>query len=170
MHLLPLLLLLLLHVLLDVVFALALFFSIKRRLLLLLLLLLLLQVLYDVDFALALFFSANWLLWFWLAEDRLRYVFSLMSLIDAITIIPAFVLYRLEVCVNNMSLVTSTTILCGVECICVESFAILCRIQSCVLLSSLGCNKLLHHAINRVLGHHGYVISVMLLCITQCGK
>jgi hypothetical protein len=56
-----------------------------------------LQVLYDVDFGLALFFSANWLLWFWLAEDRLHYTFSLMSLIDAVTIIPAFVLYRMEV-------------------------------------------------------------------------
>jgi glucan phosphoethanolaminetransferase (alkaline phosphatase superfamily) len=63
-----------------------------------LLLLLLLQVLYDVNFALALFFSANWLLWFWLAEDRLRYVFSLMSLISAVTIIPAFVLWRMKVC------------------------------------------------------------------------
>jgi hypothetical protein len=32
----------------------------------------------------------------WLAEDRLHYTFSLMSLIDAVTIIPAFVLYRTE--------------------------------------------------------------------------
>jgi hypothetical protein len=30
-------------------------------------------------------------------KDRLHYTFSLMSLIDAVTIIPAFVLYRMEV-------------------------------------------------------------------------
>lgn len=55
-----------------------------------------LQVLYDVDFSLAIFFALNWLFWFWLAEDRLRYVFSFLSLVDAVTIIPAFVLYSLE--------------------------------------------------------------------------
>lgn len=55
-----------------------------------------LQVLYDVDFALAIFFALNWLFWYWLAEDRLRYVFSFMSLIDFVTITPSFVLYSLE--------------------------------------------------------------------------
>eukprot|EP00878_Enallax_costatus_P004556 GHUV01004797.1.p1 GENE.GHUV01004797.1~~GHUV01004797.1.p1 ORF type:complete len:827 (+),score=239.90 GHUV01004797.1:555-3035(+) len=56
----------------------------------------LVQVLYDVDFALAIFFSLNWLFWFWLSEDRLRYVFSFMSAIDFVTITPSFVLYSLK--------------------------------------------------------------------------
>lgn len=55
-----------------------------------------LQLLYDVDFALAIFFALNWLFWFWLSEDRLRYAFSFLTLVDAVTIIPAFVLYSLE--------------------------------------------------------------------------
>lgn len=51
------------------------------------------QALYSADLALACFFSLNWLFWLWIAEDRLRYIFSLMTAIDFITIIPSFVLY-----------------------------------------------------------------------------
>eukprot|EP00879_Flechtneria_rotunda_P032244 GHRR01035417.1.p1 GENE.GHRR01035417.1~~GHRR01035417.1.p1 ORF type:complete len:198 (+),score=36.88 GHRR01035417.1:450-1043(+) len=54
------------------------------------------QFLYDVQFAISIFFAANWLFWLWLAEDRLWYICSWMTVVDAITIIPSFVLYIIE--------------------------------------------------------------------------
>lgn len=59
------------------------------------------QALYHVDLALACVFTLNWAFWFWVAEDRIKYVFSFLTLIDAITIIPAFALYSLGAIVNT---------------------------------------------------------------------
>jgi len=59
------------------------------------------QALYHVDLALACVFALNWVFWFWVAEDRVKYVFSFLTLIDAITIIPAFALYGLGAIVNT---------------------------------------------------------------------
>jgi hypothetical protein len=33
--------------------------------------------------------------WLWIAEDRLRYIFSGLTLVDVTTIVPSFVLYGL---------------------------------------------------------------------------
>lgn len=51
------------------------------------------QALYHCDLALACIFSLNWAFWFWIAEDRLRYIFSFLTLVDVVTIVPSFVLY-----------------------------------------------------------------------------
>lgn len=60
-----------------------------------------LQALYHTDLALAVIFAVNWVFWFWVAEDRLRYVFSFFSFVDAVTIIPAFVLYGVSAFVSQ---------------------------------------------------------------------
>lgn len=62
---------------------------------------LVLQSLYSTDLALACVFALNWVFWLWVAEDRLRYIFSFLTLVDVITIIPAFVLYSLGAIVNE---------------------------------------------------------------------
>lgn len=59
------------------------------------------QVLYHVDLILACLFAANWAFWLWVAEDRLRYIFSFLTAVDAVTIIPAFVLYGMGAIVNE---------------------------------------------------------------------
>jgi hypothetical protein len=53
------------------------------------------QALYHTDLALACVFTLNWVFWFWIAEDRLRYIFSFLTLVDVVTITPSFVLYGL---------------------------------------------------------------------------
>jgi hypothetical protein len=45
------------------------------------------------DLACAAFFTLNWIIWFWLAKDRLNYVCSFDTLVDFVTIAPSVILY-----------------------------------------------------------------------------
>jgi hypothetical protein len=46
------------------------------------------QALRNVDLACCAAFALEWAFWLWLAQRRLRYVFSLQSLVDLLTIGP----------------------------------------------------------------------------------
>lgn len=49
-----------------------------------------------MDFVLSLAFGAEWCFWLWLARGRrLRFVFSLQSLVDLVTVVPMVVAYLL---------------------------------------------------------------------------
>lgn len=53
------------------------------------------QVLGYVQFCLACVFSLNWLFWLWVAPNRVHYVLGSSTAIDAVTILPEFVLFGL---------------------------------------------------------------------------
>ena len=57
------------------------------------------QALVRFDFICACFFTINWFIWFWVAQDRLSYVFSLDSFVDFLTIVPSVILFI----VNNVT-------------------------------------------------------------------
>lgn len=48
-----------------------------------------------VQFYLACVFTLNWSFWLWVAPDRVRYVLGSSTAIDAVTILPEFVLFGL---------------------------------------------------------------------------
>lgn len=56
-----------------------------------------LQVFLYIQLALACVFTINWVFWFWVAPDELRYIFSSSTAIDFVTIVPEFVLFGLAV-------------------------------------------------------------------------
>ena len=53
----------------------------------------LLQGVNYVQFSLACVFLLNWLLWLWVDDDRLMYLFSWRTAVDVVTILPEFVLF-----------------------------------------------------------------------------
>jgi hypothetical protein len=53
------------------------------------------QVFFYIQLGLACVFTINWVFWFWVAPDRLRYIFSSSTAIDLVTIVPEFVLFGL---------------------------------------------------------------------------
>lgn len=46
-----------------------------------------------VELACCCWFAAEWLLRLWTANDRLRYLVSLQSLVDLLTVVPLFLTY-----------------------------------------------------------------------------
>lgn len=58
------------------------------------------QALYQADLGLAVIFAANFFFWFWISEDRMRYLFSGWAIIDYITIIPSFIMYGINAVAN----------------------------------------------------------------------
>lgn len=45
------------------------------------------------DLVLSVIFAAEWAFWLWLSRDKIRYIFSIQSLVDVVTILPIFVSY-----------------------------------------------------------------------------